>query len=98
MKRRARRKRLCVFCQTCIFKVEGEIVQQSSIIVCPRLTIDTWLVVTLFLAYYLEVLERCLFVWGEMSEMALRISVLNNCRLDSVCGAIGRHDCVKYTK
>jgi hypothetical protein len=65
--------------------------------VCPRLVIRSRFVDSLFFAYYLEVLECCFFVWGEMSEMALRISVLNDGRLDSVCGAIGRHDLVKYT-
>jgi len=28
-----------------------------------------------------------------MTQVPLRISILNNSRLDSVCGAIGRHDC-----
>jgi hypothetical protein len=65
--------------------------------VCARLVPGPRFVVSLFLADYLEVLERCFFVRGEMSEMALRISILNHSGLDSVCGAIGRHDCVKYT-
>jgi len=62
---------------------------------CPRLVIRSRLVHPLFLADYLEVLERCFFIEGEMSEVTLRISILNDCRLDSVCGAIGRHDFVK---
>ena len=28
-----------------------------------------------------------------MTQVPLRISILNNSRLDSVCGTIGRHDC-----
>jgi hypothetical protein len=89
MKRRARRKRLCVFCQTGIFRQrKGGFVQQRSIIVCPRLVISSWLVISLFLAGYLEVLERCFFVGREMSEVTLRVSILNYGRLDSVCGAI----------
>jgi len=48
----------------------------------------------LFLADYLEVLERRFLIRREMSEMSLRIPILNDSRLDSVCGAIGRHDFV----
>jgi hypothetical protein len=61
MKRRARRNRLCGILSDVHFQAEGRLLQQSRIIVCPRLVISSWLVVPLFLADYFEVLERCLF-------------------------------------
>jgi len=59
MKRRARRNRLCIPSDV-HFQADGRLLQQSRIIVCPRLIISSWLVVPLFLADYFEVLERCL--------------------------------------
>jgi hypothetical protein len=69
--------------------------QQRSIIVCPNFIFAPGLVIPCFFADYLKVLECRFFVRRQMPQVALRIAIFYHGRLDSMCGTIGRHDCVK---
>src|ERR1700738_4306274 len=67
-------------------------IQEHSIIVCAVLVGITWrLVQTLLGQQIFEVIEGVLFVYGQMSDMPLRITVYFHCGLHSMYRTGSRH-------